>query len=103
MNFITIKFFKISNNVYEIYVNNEKVGFIKVNDKQIIINIDIEGYYFHLIKNNLMVEFLKELDRNEIFLLSNKTYQEYYQELGFTILSNQIKHNDRVLLKYAIL
>ena len=100
---ITIRFSKMSNNVYEIYVSSEKIGLINVRDNQTIINIDIEGYYFHLIKNNLMNEFLKELDTKNIFLLSNKTYQEYYEELGFEIVSNQIKNNERVLLKYAIL
>ena len=100
---ITINFSKMSNNVYKIYVSKEEIGLINIKDNQNIINIDIEGYYFHLIKNRLMNDFLKQLGRKNIFLLSNKIYQEYYEELGFKIVSNQVKNNDRVLLKYAIL
>ena len=85
--------------LYIIVVSDEVVGSVHINDHNIITNIDINGEYFHNIKDILIPMLLFELGLDSIELICDEAFHEYYNELGFKKLYNI--DTDRIILRYS--
>ena len=84
---------------YLILYNNIIIGNIYI-QKNIITDINIDGYCFNLVKNVLIKQFLSNIGKDVISLRCNKKYKEYFLKLGF---KNTIKNvDDKLILRYEI-
>ena len=87
----------INCSVYLILFNDMIVGSIYV-DGDIISNIDINGSYFDIIKDELIPKFLFELGLDRIDMVCEAVFYNYYKELGFYKFYNTA--NDHIILRY---
>ena len=92
---MTLTFYRVFDYLYLILVDNEIAGKIVFSNKQELIILDIQGWFYHDIKSILLDKLLLELGLNYITLNTLTRYKEYYEELGFridtTIDNNSIK------------
>ena len=92
---MTLSFYRVFDYLYLILVNNEIAGKIVFSNKQELIILDIQGWFYHELKDILLDTLLLELGLDYITLNTLTRYKEYYKELGFridtTIDNNSIK------------
>ena len=83
-----LTFRKTLNNVSSIIFNNEIAGKLAFGNDNEIIFLDIEGWYYHIIKDVLLDAILSHFSTNHIRLKTLLKYQDYYEELGFEVHKN---------------
>ena len=92
---MALTFYHVFNSLYLILVNSEIAGKIVFNNKQELTILDIQGWFYHELKDILVDTLLLELGLDYIILNTLTKYKEYYEELGFridkTIGNNNIK------------
>ena len=83
-----LTFCKTLNNVSSIIFNNEIAGKLAFDNDNKIITLDIEGWYYHAIKDVLLDAILSHFSTNHIALKTLPKYQDYYEEFGFEVEKN---------------
>ena len=84
--------------LYLIVAEDQIVGSIILKNS-IITNIDINGDYLDTIKAGLMRSLMFELGINQIDLICNPVFFDYYSQLGFKLLNTD---TDGVMLRYSV-
>ena len=92
---MALTFYRVFDYLYLILVNSDIAGKIVFSNKQELNILDIQGWFYHELKDILVDTLLLELGRDYLILNTNPKYKEYYEELGFridtTIGNNNIK------------
>ena len=78
--------------------DNRPVGEIYFDSNFNIIDTNISGYFFHELKNDLLRALLKKYGINEMYLICDRKYQDYYEEFGFEVDKNIDKQ--RIQMRY---
>ena len=95
-----ITFCQTFKNVSIIIFQNRIVGKLAFNDNNEIITLDIEGYFYHPIKNLLLDAILFHYGIDSIVLNTLDKYQDYYEELGFEVDNIKIDNNHNIQMRY---
>ena len=96
----SLTFHNVFKNVSIIIFNNKIVGKLTFNDNNEIITLDIEGYFYHTIKNMLLDSILSHFGIDFIILNTMDKYQDYYEELGFEVDNIKIDNNHNIQMRY---
>ena len=89
--------------IYLVLIDNKiTVAMIIVSTNNMILDIEINNYYFHSLKNNLMTDFLKEIGSDIVYARVDNRYKEYFNELGFESFSKHIDNSDYDVMKYEL-
>lgn len=83
-----LTFRKKLNNVSSIIFNNEIAGKLAFDNDNKIVTLDIEGWYYHTIKDALLDAILSHFSTSCIVLKTLAKYRDYYEELGFEVDKN---------------
>ena len=83
--------------LYLVVLDDMVVGSVVLTNS-IITNIDINGDYLDNIKARLMRSLLYELGLNQIDLVCNPRFFDYYSQLGFEVLNT----GDKLVLRYKV-
>ena len=82
---MTLTFYRVFDYLYLILVNSEIAGKIVFSNKQELNILNIQGWFYHELKDILVDTLLLELGLDYIILNTLTKYKEYYEELGFRI------------------
>ena len=96
----SLTFHSVFKNVSIIIFQNRIVGKLAFNDNNEIITLDIEGYFYHSIKDRLLDAILFHYAVNSIVLNTLDKYQDYYEELGFEVDNIKIDNNHNIQMRY---
>ena len=96
----SLSFYHPFKNVSNILFNNKIVGKLTFNDNNEIITLDIDGYFYHTIKDMLLDAILFHFSTNQIVLNTLDKYQDYYEELGFEVDNIKIDNNHNIQMRY---
>ena len=96
---MALSFYRVFDYLYLILVNNEIAGKIVFSNKQELNILDIQGWFYHELKDILVDTLLLELGLDYIILNTLTKYKEYYEELGFRI--NKTIDNKRIRMRYT--
>ena len=88
-----------SYDVYLIIVSDMVIGSIHF-ENDIITNIDINGDFFHIIKDKLIPALAFELGTNRLDLICKQIFFDFYNELGFKKQYNT--DTNRIVLRYDV-
>ena len=80
---------------YLIFYDNIMIGNILIHNN-IITELNITGYFFNLVKNVLIKQFLSNIGKDIISLKYNKNSKKYFLKLGFK------DTNEKSILRYKI-
>ena len=97
-NITFIKPFYYHESLLLIMYNDMIIGSIQSNNN-IIIDIDINTFYLNEIKDKLMRLLLFHVGRDDIILVCEKVFEDWYKELGFKKIKNK---DGKVVMIYNI-
>ena len=95
---MTLTFYRVFDYLYLILVNSEIAGKIVFSNKQELNILNIQGWFYHELKDILVDTLLLELGLDYIILNTLTKYKEYYEELGFRI--DKTIDNKRIRMRY---